>query len=149
MSKPDGRPLGSFRAPQLMLPLLLSCGLLACGGEPPPEEVGDVATALNVGWGNCPAFNDYEVCLCEAENLLGFCQIYGANPFSGQTGFYPNPQAFAPLRNDTMSSVALGGFTVFRPRPEAGFTQTGFFSLLNPPSTPAARPTSGTTETPT
>jgi Dioxygenase len=88
---------------------LLSCAALSllaalsgCG-ESPDTEVGVSTNALYFGMGHCPPFDDNSACLCEDANLGGYCQVY-----SSAFGSMVNPTAFAPLRNDSLSSLAVG-----------------------------------------
>jgi len=86
--------------------LLLLAALPGCG-ESPDTEVGVSTNALYVGMGHCPPFDDNSACLCEDSNLGGYCQVY-----SSSFGSLVNPGAFAPLRNDSLSSLAVGANVV-------------------------------------
>jgi hypothetical protein len=114
----------------------ISVAAIGCSGSSVDDENGASSASALVGYtgvGNCPSFDDFSVCLCEDGNLHGYCQIYSLfDPFdvnsSYQSGNYPNPGAFATLRNDKVSSFALGGYTAFKPYIDSNYTQSSFFN---------------------
>jgi hypothetical protein len=74
--------------------------VVGCGAEN-EEQVG-VHGALNTA-GNCPAFNDDEVCICRDINFQGTCVLLEKN-----THFYANPTTLNPVGNDALDSIATG-----------------------------------------
>jgi hypothetical protein len=96
----------------------LSAVLTGCGAEassidnsaPAPgtnEDIATVSSAIHSGFGNCPDFDDYAACLCEGQNLTGYCQIFSYNTHSGM---FAEPPSLAPFHNDALSSMAVGPF---------------------------------------
>ncbi len=115
----------------IVLGLLAGCVLVGGCSSGAVEEIGVSSSALYTGVGRCLEFDDYQACVCEDANRLGYCKIYSFDDPAHvnrqyETGNYANPASFAPLRNDKMSSVALGAFVDLQPFWDAGYGYGGF-----------------------